>query len=112
MNILDLCDYMTHSKAWAKKELLFMSVFPNAEDRVEYIGDFTHRLIEAMAIHGMSTNHLNDLVLRKKAIERWFRMLPESVTTSIDLSDPDWVDPMPPTSFEERRWACLTSLPL
>ncbi len=86
MNFQELCDHMLHSKTWQTKERLFAEAFPVREERCAFFSDHLNRLLREYEKSGKPTDELNDLLVRKLAIDWWFSMIPASLLKHIDLS--------------------------
>lgn len=87
MNFQELANHMLHSKTWQTKERLFAESFPKADDRCAFFADYVNRLLRDYKEAGKSTEELNDLLVRKLAIDWWFSMIPKSLLKNIDLSE-------------------------
>jgi hypothetical protein len=86
MSFQELCDHMLYSKTWQAKERLFAEAFPMREDRCAFFTDQVNRLLREYQKAGKSTEELNDLLVRKLAIDCWFNTIPASLLKHIDLS--------------------------
>lgn len=85
MNFQELTNHMLYSKTWQTKERLFAEAVPKAEDRCALFADHVNRLLRDYKQTGRSTEGLNDLIVRKLAIDWWFNMIPKSLLKDIDL---------------------------
>lgn len=83
----DLCDYMLDSKVWQTKERLFTEAFPTVEERRAYFAEQVGQLLREYKMEGKPIEDLNDLLVRKLAIDFWFSRVPRSLLKNVDLSE-------------------------